>query len=910
MKKLLIFLGALALQAQTVSLSDTLTNAVGGGSFTGRITVTLNAPGSASPLYYSTTSLTGWQAVYCLGVTGSDCTTTTAAGVFAATLYANSTITPAGTSYSARFTPSKGSPWTETWVVTPSTTTLRQVRSTTVPTPTTTFQASQIVPGANGQVITTTAGATAWGSVPACATCVVTSGSYADPAWITSLAGSKIGGNISGSAGSLSTTFATGRVLYGNGTGLPGSNSSFLYSPSTSTAPATISVLPTSIGREDHFFGRYYLRNWQATLAKFSSGNASSSTPVSVVVLGDSWVAGSTVTQPLRLYLQSQFGDGGPGWCPAGNYDGTPFGVSLTTTGTWTDTNSSSASGIDGYDSYSTDTATPAKKDWYGVAQRGVLYYVVQPGGGSFRYRVDSGSWTTVTTAGTLALGSATVSGLSNGYHTFTVELVSAGSSNVKILGWNLTNETQGIVIHRVGHSGATASFYETLSSGALWDDQLTALNPVTVLISLAVNDMNAAVSPASYLASMKALAEKVRATMPSADIAFYTQGDSGLTQSPYTLAEYHYPLEDYARVSSFGFIDSYKQLGAYGTNAFGFWAGNYHPTATGGAAMAHAITGYLFSGLSFNFGNKVIGDTFGTADPGWRLDVAGYSRNGTARIYNQASTGPTFLKLQESSAQSTSELFGVYSNDETVSRFSIRNGNTTLGGDGTDTGYMLGVFRNGSSGTAQFYNAVSGGATRVYIREGGTQGTTLPFGVYRNNGTSCAICVTSAGLSVGTSSVYAGYALGINGNAYLNDLVFGDWWVARQGATAGLGLGSGHRITWSAGSTNTSAGPSGDSAIARFGVGKVSIDSGTAIGTTPGNARDLINRRTYIAETTSDPSAADLTIAGSNAQDVAAIYTKNDKLVIAFNRSGTVTYLTIPLDGTTATWTQGTTAP
>ncbi|MCX6854596.1 MAG: hypothetical protein NTV80_06795, partial [Verrucomicrobia bacterium] len=46
------------------------------------------------------------------------------------------------------------------------------------------------------------------------------------------------------------------------------------------------------------------------------------------------------------------------------------------------------------------------------------------------------------------------------------------------------------------------------------------------------------------------------------------------------------------------------------------------------------------------------------------------------------------------------------------------------------------------------------------------------------------------------------------------------------------------------------------------------------------------------------DPSAADLTIAGSNAQDVAAIYVKNDKLVVAYNRSGTVNYLTIPLDG------------
>ena len=181
MKKLLLFLGALAAYGQAVSLSDTLANAVGGGSFTGRVTVTLNAPGNASPLYYSTTSLTGWQAVYCIGVTGADCTATTSAGTFAATLYANSTITPAGTSYAARFQPTKGSPWSETWVVTPSTTTLRQVRATTVPTPTVTFQPSQLAlaagsliygssagvgaalaPGTNGHILTLSGGYPGW----------------------------------------------------------------------------------------------------------------------------------------------------------------------------------------------------------------------------------------------------------------------------------------------------------------------------------------------------------------------------------------------------------------------------------------------------------------------------------------------------------------------------------------------------------------------------------------------------------------------------------------------------------------------------------------------------------------------------------------------------------------------------
>jgi hypothetical protein len=43
---------------------------------------------------------------------------------------------------------------------------------------------------------------------------VVTSGSYADPAWITSLAGSKVAGNIAGNA-ATATTLATARTING-----------------------------------------------------------------------------------------------------------------------------------------------------------------------------------------------------------------------------------------------------------------------------------------------------------------------------------------------------------------------------------------------------------------------------------------------------------------------------------------------------------------------------------------------------------------------------------------------------------------------------------------------------------------------------------------------------------------------
>lgn len=302
MKNWVFFLGCIAAYGQQVTISDTLTNSVGGGAWTGRITIALNSPSSASPLYYSTTSLAGWQYVLCVGVTGSDCSATTAAGVVTVPLYANSTITPAGTSYNARYAPTKGSPTTETWTVTASSTKLYQIRATTVPTPTTTFQASQIVPGSNGQVLTTTAGASAWGSVPACATCVVTSGSYADPAWLTSLAGSKVSGNIAGNAGTATALSANGTNCAAGtfplGVDASGNSESCTALPTTISGTANQITASASTGAVTLSLPATITGLTSVTSTSFTgalTGNASTATALaSTVASGRLWIGQGT----------------------------------------------------------------------------------------------------------------------------------------------------------------------------------------------------------------------------------------------------------------------------------------------------------------------------------------------------------------------------------------------------------------------------------------------------------------------------------------------------------------------------------------------------------------------------------------------------------------------------------------
>jgi hypothetical protein len=157
MRFLLSLIIAANCYAGLVTISDTLRTPTN-GLYSGTVTVALNSPGRAQPLYNSSNqSLTGWQAT--VRVTN---------GAFSIQLEANDTITPVGTSYNAKYVPTSGSAWDETWVVPTSGSALpvRTVRSTTTPSPTVIFSPQQISgSGASaGQALIWTGSAVAWQS--------------------------------------------------------------------------------------------------------------------------------------------------------------------------------------------------------------------------------------------------------------------------------------------------------------------------------------------------------------------------------------------------------------------------------------------------------------------------------------------------------------------------------------------------------------------------------------------------------------------------------------------------------------------------------------------------------------------------------------------------------------------------
>lgn len=57
------------------------------------------------------------------------------------------------------------------------------------------------------------------------------------------------------------------------------------------------------------------------------------------------------------------------------------------------------------------------------------------------------------------------------------------------------------------------------------------------------------------------------------------------------------------------------------------------------------------------------------------------------------------------------------------------------------------------------------------------------------------------------------------------------------------------------------------------------------------------------------NPTTSNLTAATTSAGQF-AVYMRDKKFVIAYNNGGTITYISIPLDGNTTTWTHSSSAP
>jgi lysophospholipase L1-like esterase len=460
--------------------------------------------------------------------------------------------------------------------------------------------------------------------------------------------------------------------------------------------------------------GRPYLQDWQGRLGALASNTAN--TQATVVWLGDSWTSQNHITDPLRRSLQDAFGDAGIGYVAFDSQTAAPAGAVVASAGSWTDTTLSATPGVNGNSTKSTDSSTPAAKSVTAAATGFVLHYVLQPGGGQFRYRVDAGAWTTVDTAAIAErFGSATVSGLAQGSHTLTAEVVSGGANGVTLLGADCQKSESGVRVHRIGHPGAAAENFTNLDAG-LWQSALAEMKPNVVALMFGTNEAILGKTPESQKAALRTVISRIKLAAPRADVMIVSPSDNGQPGTAYRMAQYAAAQRELAREQGAGFVDAFKAMGAYAdANARGLYANATHVNAAGGAAIAAQVEAYLTGGLAVRAGGSVAaganalrGNTGGTDN----VALGRETQRGAGPVSGTVAVGAYALSANTGSGNTAVGFQGLRLNSTgsngTAVGYRALAGNTA-GQNNTAVGwYAMGAGSSGHNNAALGYNALN----------------------------------------------------------------------------------------------------------------------------------------------------------------------------------------------------------
>jgi lysophospholipase L1-like esterase len=246
---------------------------------------------------------------------------------------------------------------------------------------------------------------------------------------------------------------------------------------------------------------------------------------------GASHVASDSFTGRIRTELQSRFGDGGHGFVmpvhPWRTYQ--HFGVELESNGQthWTTHRimaGSTGGGIFGFGGVAVESSlagaygtlqTVADGPWTTTASSFELYYLKQPGGGSFDVLIDGVVVEHVATHGETHEPAYARYEVPDGTHSFGVHVT--GNGPARIFGVVVERDSPGVVVDALGINGARAR-YQLLWDDAVFRAQLAHRDPDLVVLAYGTNEAGDEDVPVDVHASrLREVIARVRETVPRA---------------------------------------------------------------------------------------------------------------------------------------------------------------------------------------------------------------------------------------------------------------------------------------------------------------------------------------------------------------------------------------------------------
>ena len=309
--------------------------------------------------------------------------------------------------------------------------------------------------------------------------------------------------------------------------------------------------------------------------------------------VGDSWssllpiptafvnLLGEAVTTSAGTYMAANT-------TSLGFWPGSTFAVSAGWS--WSDASLTSnfpyGVGIDGHvynTTNNTDTITIT-----GIRGFNLTIYTRQ-WGGTWRYRVDGGSWVTVVEGSDGSLRSTSIGGLTDTTHSLDID-TTGNTGRVVFLGVRNTTLSNAD-INKMGNGGLTGARLRDYITGT--GDMWANTNTDLVICNLGTNDyLSATSSPQDYLEGLQALTTTVKTALPDCGIVFIVPAQSNGTQIT-PLSEYRDAAYEHCLSTDCEMLNLLDMFGPYGDN---MWTDSLHPNAAGSSMIARQMNHSFFT--------------------------------------------------------------------------------------------------------------------------------------------------------------------------------------------------------------------------------------------------------------------------------------------------------------------------
>lgn len=257
--------------------------------------------------------------------------------------------------------------------------------------------------------------------------------------------------------------------------------------------------------------------------------NQPADTPIHILQFGDSHTASDDWVDAMRRVMQARFGNGGAGFGMAGRpFKGyRRFDLRGNNSPGWETegTVSHPGDGLAGLSGISLTSHAAGETIWADTAADDVeLYYLNQPGGGSFSVELDGAPVETVKTDGQLSSGVYRFSA-SASEHVFAIRTLS--SAPVRMYGWVSQNRT-GVTWETLGINGAQAAMMLHWDE-TLWGQQIAQRNPSLVVLAYGTNEANSRTfDPSVFRSALAEIFARLRRAVPDASILLVGPPDCG----------------------------------------------------------------------------------------------------------------------------------------------------------------------------------------------------------------------------------------------------------------------------------------------------------------------------------------------------------------------------------------------